>query len=193
MAEIKSDGVFQGDLVSFLTKAVTLANEIKTDHNGMLAKLDADGGVTGTDYESLHATDAASLSLTVGLDILRSDGIHQGDLDIFLDNLITLANELKTDHNAVLAKLDADTGVTDTNYASLHTTAAAALSAPNITGTGIDWVDVFTLISAALTLLNELKADHNGVTSKLDADTLVADTNYNALHAVAAADLSLTQ
>ncbi len=39
--------------------------------------------------------------------------------------LATLVNELKADHNALLTKLDADAGVTDTNYASLRTVAAA--------------------------------------------------------------------
>lgn len=31
-----------------------------------------------------------------------------------------LINELITKHNALAAKLDADAGVTDTNYSSLH-------------------------------------------------------------------------
>ncbi len=39
--------------------------------------------------------------------------------------LATLVNELKADHNALLAKLDADAGVTDTNYAASHATSAA--------------------------------------------------------------------
>jgi len=47
-----------------------------------------------------------------------------------VDSLRTLANELKTDHNALLVKLDADTGVNDTNYGTLHTTAANASAAP---------------------------------------------------------------
>lgn len=33
-------------------------------------------------------------------------------------------NELIAAHNAVLAKLDADAGVTDTNFVALHTVAA---------------------------------------------------------------------
>lgn len=41
----------------------------------------------------------------------------------------TMANELKVDHNALLAKLDLDAGVTDTNYAALHATAAADVAA----------------------------------------------------------------
>ena len=39
--------------------------------------------------------------------------------------LATLVNELKADFNALLTKLDADAGVTDTNYASLRSIAAA--------------------------------------------------------------------
>ncbi len=39
--------------------------------------------------------------------------------------LATLTNELKADHNALLARLDADAGVTDTNYAASHATSAA--------------------------------------------------------------------
>jgi len=47
-----------------------------------------------------------------------------------VDSLRTLANELKTDHNALLVKLDADDGVTDTDYGALHTTAASAPGPP---------------------------------------------------------------
>ncbi len=39
--------------------------------------------------------------------------------------LVTLANELKADLNLITTKLDADTGITDTDYSSLHTVAAA--------------------------------------------------------------------
>ncbi len=47
------------------------------------------------------------------------------DLKAKYNAAVTLINELKTDHNALLAKLDLDAGVTDTNYAALHTTSAA--------------------------------------------------------------------
>lgn len=47
-----------------------------------------------------------------------------GELSQTLGQLVTLANELKADHNALLAKLDADAGVTDTNYAATLATAA---------------------------------------------------------------------
>jgi uncharacterized protein YoaH (UPF0181 family) len=61
-----------------------------------------------------------------------AQGFASGELWSVLSDLVddlnaikNLANELKADHNALLAKLDADTGVTDTNYATLHTVSAA--------------------------------------------------------------------
>lgn len=47
------------------------------------------------------------------------------DLVTAFNKLTTLCNELKLDHNALLAKLDADAGVMDMNYTALHTTVAA--------------------------------------------------------------------
>ncbi len=51
------------------------------------------------------------------------DVINQ--LQSIVTALATLANELKADHNALLAKLDADAEVSDTNYAASHATSAA--------------------------------------------------------------------
>lgn len=45
-----------------------------------------------------------------------------------LDEVRDLVNELKSDFNLLLAKLDADAGVTDTNYASTRT-----VSSPDVT------------------------------------------------------------
>jgi len=47
------------NLVTLINQLVTLANELKTDHNALLAKLDADAGVTDTNYAALHTTAAA--------------------------------------------------------------------------------------------------------------------------------------
>lgn len=41
----------------------------------------------------------------------------------------TAVNELKADHNATLAKLDADAGVTDTNYAATNAVSATDVAA----------------------------------------------------------------
>jgi len=47
--------------------------------------------------------------------------------------LVVLLADLVTKFNAVLAKLDADAGVTDTNYASLHAIAAGRITATETT------------------------------------------------------------
>ena len=48
-------------LENFLDAVTTLVNELKTNMIAINAKLDLDGGVTDTDYASLH--DPASTSL----------------------------------------------------------------------------------------------------------------------------------
>jgi hypothetical protein len=47
---------------------------------------------------------------------------------------------------------------------------------------------IVTVINQVVTLANELKADHNGAMTKLDADAGVTDTNYSSLRAIAAPD-----
>jgi hypothetical protein len=44
-----------------------------------------------------------------------------------LDEVIAAYNSLVTKYNATLAKLDADAGVTDTNYSALGAVTSAAL------------------------------------------------------------------
>lgn len=46
-------------------------------------------------------------------------GKPDADTVAVLTQLATLTAELRTDHNALVAKLDLDAGVTDTTYASL--------------------------------------------------------------------------
>ena len=65
MATIKSNGIFQKDLVTLLTNIVALVNECKASINATNAKLDLDGGVTGTDYASSNDVAGTDLTLTV--------------------------------------------------------------------------------------------------------------------------------
>ena len=51
-----------------------------------------------------------------------------------------------------------------------------------------DWDDLFTIITALVTSVVELKADHNAVNAKLDSDAGITDTDYASLHDTAAAD-----
>ena len=50
------------------------------------------------------------------------------ELQTKVSGLVTLTTELKADQATLLAKLDADAGVTDTNYAATCATAAAAVT-----------------------------------------------------------------
>lgn len=82
-------------------------------------------------------------------DDITDTGLSQGALVAFLTNVVALCNELKTDYTAlrvdvaairtalvgVTAKLDADGGVTDTNYAS--TLDPAALTSSTIAASSL--------------------------------------------------------
>lgn len=89
----------QGVVVSFI-------NSIVTNFNLVLAKLDLDGTVNSTNY-------AATTAMTnpVGVTIF-SNGLGQGEMAHVLNHIIAKIAALN-------AKLDVDTGVVGTNYASL--------------------------------------------------------------------------
>jgi len=48
------------DLITVLNAIVTLNTDLKTQYAALLAKLDADGGVTDTDYAATVGTTAAT-------------------------------------------------------------------------------------------------------------------------------------
>lgn len=71
---------------------------------------------------------------------ITENGMNQGDLVKVLKNLRDVVNELQADHAtnrallaAVLAKLDTDTGVNDTDYASSTTLQPALTNSTAIT------------------------------------------------------------
>lgn len=49
---------------------------------------------------------------------LTKTNVSQPDLITLLGNIVTAVNTLATDHNTLRTKLNADAGVTDTNYAA---------------------------------------------------------------------------
>lgn len=55
--------------------------------------------------------------------MLSPNGVSQAELVAALNTMQTALNALRADHNTLIAKLNADAGVTDTNYAA--STAAA--------------------------------------------------------------------
>jgi hypothetical protein len=95
---------------------------------------------------------------------IYGNGINQGDL-------ADLLGRLKTNFNAILAKLDLDGGVTDTNYAALHAvTLTAGIQTTRAKGIRDQGV--------VLTFLSSLITKFNLVLTKLDADVAVNGTNY---------------
>lgn len=49
---------------------------------------------------------------------VKAGGMNQGDLYAVVSNLVDAVNALISDHNTLRTKLNADAGVTDTNYAA---------------------------------------------------------------------------
>ncbi|MBI4396132.1 MAG: hypothetical protein HY548_03485 [Elusimicrobia bacterium] len=102
--EITENGITsQGSVLSFLNNWVT-------NFNALNAKLDADGTVNSTNYASANNITDVIESATAGN--LKNIGIFQG-------NLVNLLQTIVTKFNATNAKLDLDSGVSGTNYASL--------------------------------------------------------------------------
>lgn len=137
---IKNNGVFQGAVV-------TLLGTIRTKVNSLNAKLDADGGVTDTNYAS-----------TWNLAALDANQISQGGLN--QPALYTRLALIVTNWAGILTKLDNDTGVTDTNYNSLG---AVSLNA-TVKGTGIGQEDLVQFLDSFITKFNS-------TLTKLDADS----------------------
>jgi hypothetical protein len=187
MAQIRTDGQWQGDIVTLLTNAQTMATEFKADFNASLTKLDNDGTIVATNFSSTWAISATVPSIGN----VRKDGIHQGELFSLLSDLATFAAACKTAMDGLQAKLDADATVNTTTYASGNPTIAAPATT-GMSSLGMDWNLQFTFLSTVVAFFNNIKTGYNAVLTKLDSDTGVADVNYNSTNATSTADLSLT-
>ena len=106
---IRRRGFYQNDLIYQCELLISEFNEL-------LIKLDADSGVSGTNYSSLYAI-TEDLG-TAYNDDSQGQGYWQG-------RLVTRLKSLHENFEDTLTKLDADGGVTDTDYASLWGMAAA--------------------------------------------------------------------
>lgn len=143
---IKGTGLGQKTHVKFL-------KDLVANFNSMCTKLDADAGVTDTDYR-------ATWGLTDSIDTLAGDQVKS--TGVFMSGLSTIRVNFRTAFNGVLAKLDADAGVTDTNYNALY-------NIPN--------VDANQLNPRAanqgylFTRIDLFKTNFNALLTKLDADT----------------------
>jgi hypothetical protein len=98
--------------------------------------------------------------------------------------------KLQTGIRALTAKLDADAGVTDTNYAALWNPASSSLAVlrASIQGIalkldadgGVTDTTYYSLWNPSAPTESVLRASFNGILAKLDADAGVTDTNYSA-------------
>lgn len=127
---IKNNGVFQGAVVNLL-------NTIRTNLNGVLTKLDADSGVTDTNYSSLWAIPSLNANQ------ISQNGIGQ-------DALYTRMALIVTNWIAVLTKMDSDAGILKTDYLSNGTLSLNA----TVKGTGISQKDLVSFLDTFITKFN---------------------------------------
>lgn len=179
----------------------TLLNELKADHNAVLVKLDADTtNITDTNYVALLTVTSPDIVPTAASAHIAQGGSYtHGDDAVKMkqSNGLALLHELKTKHNALLAKLDADVG---SPGAHAHDYVNAARTVTSVSAANADFgqggssthgdagVAVRRGLENRVALANELKAKHNLLVAKLDADTLQV-SDYTATCTVAAANL----
>jgi hypothetical protein len=102
---VKPNGIYLGDLVS-------LCKQFRANFNSVMDKLAADGTVNGTTiFTALKFGTTTYLIDTYNAEV-KPLGIHQGDFVDFLDLCVDK-------FDAVLARLDTDSGVSGTNFSTL--------------------------------------------------------------------------
>jgi len=152
MANITGRGMFQEDLV-------TVMDAIVTGWTATLTKLDADTTVADGDYYDSGDSDyVVSHSAT-------STGMEQKDVVDFIKDYITA-------YNLVLAKLDSDSGATNTYVSGLAMTDPVdSLSAGNIYPHGLNQGNL-------MYELNQIITSNNALNAALNADGLQLN-NYD--------------
>ncbi|MBI4396363.1 MAG: hypothetical protein HY548_04655 [Elusimicrobia bacterium] len=158
MGKIYGTGMNQGDLVTLLVL-------IKTNINGILAKLDSDGSVTDTDYVSSYEVTVPAGIQTSGAKAIKDQGV-----------VLTYLQSVITKFNSALAHLDADAGVNiDNDYeSSCSITDSIDSTSGTLKNSGVYQGAIVNLLNAIITKVNAFNA-------KLDGDNGITDTNYAAL------------
>lgn len=213
---ITAQGIGQPDLDTFLRAVATLDNELRTDrstqllsYDALLQKLDGDS-LTDTDYQAVLKAGGAGAGWPVNpaaaalvVTTFNSINMSQEQLSDYMDAISALSNELRTDratsklsYEALLAKLDGDGTVNNTNYVAVlkaggtgdawpANPAAAAVDTTLITPQGVGQPDLYAAIVATQAILNELRTDranqydsYDALVAKLDSDSGVPSENY---------------
>lgn len=191
-------------LRSSLGAIKTLVNELATQHSDLLAKLDADGGVPEVDYASTCGLTASAVSGVISEHIAQGGSYAHGDdavkLRLIMQDAQALANDLRAQHLALIAKLDADAlGFSDYSMQPNTIIAAATLPAADIHAEfangriathGDQGVAVRLALQAIATNLNALKGSHNQTLTSLDQDVVVADVDYASTLTVSTGDVN---
>lgn len=107
------------DLLQDMFNALLARLDLTQSFRLLLAKLDADGGVTDTNYGSTLAPRSDADVLTQFTALLAKLDLDGGVTPTdFASTLAATAATLPTQFTALLAKLDGAGGVTDTDYAA---------------------------------------------------------------------------
>lgn len=173
-------------LRSSLGAMLTLVNGIRTQHNALCDKLDADATVPGSyaGFKTALAAATSSLSSDQLAHVAQGGSYSHGDdavkIKLHLDAVTVLAEDLKTKHNLLVAELD-------TAALSLNNYAADCVVDGIVSSSAIEHFaqggssahgDAGVQIRRVLEGFNELKAQHNATRVKLDADTVPTDEDY---------------
>lgn len=146
---LSAKGMYQGDLVNQVY-------ELETNWNGILTKLDADGGVNLTTYNATYAVDLDDT-------VYGSKGMSQ-------QAIVDLLDDFTTNFNACLTALDGDSGVADADYNStlaITDYVNAAGKEDETTAIKNDGMSQ----GALYTYLNTIVTNVNALNAKLDADS----------------------
>lgn len=158
-------------------------------------------GVAHSAAGSIRTSSAAAAALTINVGFIPRIVRFHNVTDRISDEWISGMDEAAIFQSIVgiAAKLDADAGVTDTDYTALWTPAsqsgadlkaaiAGILAKLDLDG-GVTDTNFAALWTPAGTTAAQLKASLVGMNAKLDADAGVTDTNYGATWNVVAVSL----
>ena len=161
--EVQKRGYWQKGLYDILV-------DVSTSWTGVLAKLDADGGVADTNYESLYSVTTPTIGATFGKTI-QPNGMKLGDV-------VLLCKRLRANFNSVMDKLAADGTVNGTTvFTNLKFSATADLIDQSNARVKILGEHQDALIGFLDTFINVF----NDALDLLDADSGVSGTNYFSL------------
>ena len=121
LSDITENGLEQGDLVKYLGNVATLTAELKLDYTALLADYTAGRAEVAKLVTDITAVRAEVVKLVTDYTAGRAEVVK----------LVTDHAALITNFNTLRTKLNADAGVTDTDYAAA--TAATAVAPAAVT------------------------------------------------------------